>query len=181
MVVELRLSGRFPTFASAAFARVIMAGTVVWSLATLIAVCMLGCGGSEFRFGNSRRLPNLSGKWNVTANSTAMSQQFQGIADLAQVNHGLQGTLTNLFTYCAASATLGGVLSPNRAFDATAVNSYGVAAVLQEAVGPGSAPQAIQFLGSASADGTHMSGVYTADAGSCTAGDSGTWVANKLD
>ena len=153
----------------------------VWCFAILVAVFMLGCGGSEYRFGNSRRLPNLSGKWNVTATSIQMSQQFQGVANLAQGNNGLQGTMTNLFTYCAASATVGGVLTPVSGFNAASVNSYSVDAMLQEDVSSGSAPQAIELIGSASADGTHMSGVYQASAGSCTTGDSGTWVANKTD
>ena len=156
-----------------------MAQIRVWLFAILLAIFMLGCGGSEYRFGNSRTLPNLSGTWSISANSTQTSQQFQGTANVAQTNNGVQGTLQGLFSYCAPSATLGGTLDPIQPFDSTSVNSYNVNVVLQEAVGENSAPQAIQLVGSASADGTHMSGTYTATAGSCTTGDTGTWTANK--
>jgi hypothetical protein len=148
-------------------------------VAIIMALFMLGCGGSEYRFGNSRTLPNLSGDWTFDATSTTTSQQFHGTASFAQTNNGVQGTVTNLFTFCASAATLGGVLNPVQPFDPTSVNSYKVDIVLQEKVPSGSAPQAIELLGSASADGKHMSGVYSAESGACTTGDSGTWVANK--
>jgi len=148
--------------------------------AILLTMALVGCGGSEYRFGNGRTLPNLSGQWNFSATSIDKSQQYQGTANFAQSNGGVQGTVSNLFTYCAASATLGGALTPyNTTFDATSVYSYSVDIVLQENVPTGSSAQAIELLGTASADGTHMSGTYKAYPGSCTTGEDGTWQANK--
>ena len=51
--------------------------------------------------------------------------------------------------------------------------------VLQESVGTESAPQAIELIGTASADGARMSDTYQAFAGSCKSGDYGTWQENK--
>ena len=71
-----------------------MAQTRTWVFAVLLAVFMVACGGSEYRFGNSRTLPNLSGQWNVIATSQTISQQFVGGANLAQTNLGLQGNVS---------------------------------------------------------------------------------------
>jgi len=155
-----------------------MAQKLVWCVALLLAVCMLGCGGSEYRFGNARRLPNLSGQWTFTATSQTMSQQFQGNASLAQTNLGLQGNLNLLFDYCAPTATVGGVLVAVQPFDDSSVNSYTLSLKLQENVAGGGL-QEVDLTGSASADGTKMSGTYTAPAGNCTIGDSGVWTAAK--
>jgi hypothetical protein len=155
-----------------------MVNKSVWFVALLLAVSMLGCGGSEYRFGNSRRLPNLSGNWNFTATSQTMSQQFHGTASFAQANLGLQGTVNLLFDYCAPKATLSGVLTPTDPFDSFSVTSYSLSLVLQENVTEGGS-QEVDLDGSASADGTKMSGTYTAPAGSCTAGDTGVWTATK--
>jgi len=137
-----------------------------WFVAMILAIFMVGCGGSEYRFGNNRTLPNLSGQWHISATSIDKSQQYQGTANFAQTNTGVQGTVNDLFTYCAPSATLGGALDPVSPFDSTSLNSYAVDVVLQEDVPTGANPQSIELSGSASADGTHMSGVYTAHSGS---------------
>ena len=150
-------------------------------IAGVLAMLLAGCGGSEYRFGNNRTLPNLSGKWNVSATSNATSQQYAGTANLAQTNMALQGSFALLFTYCADSATATGLLDPNTTFTPTSLTSYGVTITLQESVGSNSGPQSAILKGSASADGTHMSGTYTVPAGSCTTGDNGVWTANKAD
>jgi|SRR6516162_2640352 len=62
-----------------------------WYIALILTVCMVGCGGSEYRFGNNRTLPNLSGQWSLTATSQATSQQFQGTANVAQTNLDCRG------------------------------------------------------------------------------------------
>ena len=155
-----------------------MVQKLVRGVALLLTVCMVGCGGSEYRFGNDRRLPNLSGMWNFTATSQTMSQQYQGAANLAQTNLGLQGIVNLLFDYCAPSATAGGSLTPNPSFDSSSVTSYDVQITLQENVAGGGTQQ-VNLTGSASADGTRMSGTYTVPAGSCTTGDTGTWTAEK--
>ena len=155
-----------------------MAQTRVWFVAMILAVCMLGCGGSEYRFGNTRTLPNLSGQWAVTATSQTMSQQFQGTANVAQTNLALQGSVSNLFDYCAPTATISGTLDGTQPLDPNAVTSYALTLTMQENL-TGGGTQMITLTGSASADGTHMSGTYTALAGLCTTGDTGVWTANK--
>lgn len=150
-----------------------------WALgiALFFVVGMIGCGGSEYRFGNARTLPNLSGSWTFTAQSQTMPQQFQGTAEVAQSNLGLQGSVNNLFVYCAPNANLSAVMTPTQPFVSTSVTSYSLVVTLQENVT--GRPQTIVLQGSSSADGTHMSGTYTAYAGGCTNGDSGAWTANK--
>lgn len=150
-----------------------------WSLALISILTMAGCGGSEYRFGNQRRLPSLTGDWIITASSQTMSQQFQGTGNFSQANLGLQGTVNLLFDYCAPTSTLGGSLTPTDPFDSNSVTAYSVSATVQENVVGGQ--QAINLLGSASADGNSMSGTYTASAGTCTTGDSGVWSASKGD
>jgi|SRR6516162_5404983 hypothetical protein len=112
-----------------------------WYIALILTVCMVGCGGSEYRFGNNRTLPNLSGQWSLTATSQATSQQFQGTANVAQTNLGLQGTVNNLFDYCAPAATLGGSLQPTQPFIPASVTSYQLTLTLQESVSENSGPQ----------------------------------------
>jgi hypothetical protein len=156
-----------------------MAQVRICFFALLLAICMVGCGGSEYRFGNSRTLPNLSGQWAFTATSQTMSQQYQGTANVAQSDLGLQGIVKLLFNYCAPSATVSGLLEANPSFSSTSVTSYGIAITLQENVAQNSGPQEIDLTGTVSADGTKMSGTYTAPVGSCTSGDTGVWTANK--
>lgn len=159
-----------------------MAQKSVWFFALLLAMGMIGCGGNhtEGRFGNPRKLPGLSGTWNFTATSQTMSQKFQGTASIAQTNYAVQGTVNLLFDYCAPTATISGVLTPTDPFDSSSLTSYSpVNLTLQENVTGGDAPQQVNLTGSASADGSQMSGTYTAPAGGCTAGDTGVWTAAK--
>jgi len=156
-----------------------MSQKVIGLIGLFLAMCMIGCGGSEYRFGNARTLPNLSGQWKIIATSQTMAQQFLGTANLAQTNLGMQGTVSQLFVYCAGSATASAELVPNSAINPSSVVSYGVTMTLQEGVSSASGPQQINLVGTASADGQKMSGTYSAPAGSCTAGDMGVWTANK--
>jgi hypothetical protein len=59
------------------------------------------------------------------------------------------------------------------------VTSYPLTLTLRESVTGGAGPHEITLIGSASADGTHMSHTYFAPAGSCTTGDNGVWTATK--
>lgn len=157
-----------------------MAQKSVWFVALLLAMGMIGCGNhTEGRFGNPRELPGLSGTWNFTATSQTMSQQFQGTASIYQANYAVQGTVNLLFDYCAPSATVSGTLVPTQPFDSASLTSYAVDLVLQENVTGDAAPQEVDLTGSASADGSQMSGTYTAPAGGCTDGDIGVWSAHK--
>ena len=143
-----------------------------------IVMILIGCGGSEYRFGNQKNLPNLSGQWNYSATSQVMSQQYHGSGNLAQANLGVQGNIDLLFSFCAPSATVSGVLTATQPFDTSSMTSYSLTIVLQENVS-GGGTQEVDLTGSASADGTKMSGTYSAPAGACTTGDSGVWSASK--
>ena len=147
-------------------------------LALLVLVSIAGCGGSEYRFNNQRSLPNLTGHYNFSATSQTMSQQYQGTAEVSQSNLAVQGSVTELFNYCAPSATVSGSLTPVDDFNPTSVVSYTVNLVLQENV-VGGGTQEVDLTGTASANGDHWSGTYTAPPGSCTTGDSGVWSADR--
>lgn len=155
-----------------------MAQVRVWTFAILLAVCMAGCGGSEYRFGNTRTLPNLSGQWNFSATSQTMSQQYQGTGNFAQTNLGLQGSVNLLNNVCEPTANLSGSLVATPAFNATSLTSYSVSITLQGNVS-GGGTQEIILSGSASADGTKMSGTYTVPEGVCSSADAGAWTASK--
>lgn len=152
--------------------------SVVFLPVPLLLLALMGCGGSEYRFGNQKPLPNLSGQWTFSATSQTMSQQFHGTGSIAQSNLALQGSVSTLFNYCAPSANISGTLTATQPFDTTSTTSYTLTMVMQEQVADGGV-QEVDLEGSASADGTRMSGTYTASGGSCTTGDSGVWSASK--
>ena len=155
-----------------------MARIGTWGFAILIAFCLAGCGGSEYRFGNSRRLPSLTGNWRFTAVSGTTYTQYQGTSSLNQTNLDLQGTVNSLFPACAPTALTDIPLSPASPFDSSSVISYTFASgTMQENVSDGQ--QLVTLTGSASADGNAMSGTYFVQSGTCSDGETGTWSASK--
>lgn len=155
-----------------------MAQMRAWSFAILLAFCMVGCGGSEYRFGNSRRLPSLTGNWRFTAVSGITYTQYQGTASLGQTNLDLQGTVNSLFPACAPTALTDVPLEPTSPFDSNSVTSYTfTSGTMQENVSDGQ--QLVTLTGSAAADGNSMSGTYALQSGTCSDGETGTWSASK--
>jgi len=146
----------------------------------LLSLVLLGCGGSEYRFGNQPREQYVTGQWVFQANSTTMAHQYQGTATLSQVNLGISGTVNLLFDYCAPSAQISGQLSNGLVpgIPPDLGQSADVTLTLQENVASGGA-QEVDLSGSAASNGNSMSGTYTAPPGSCTTGDVGNWTAYK--
>ncbi len=158
------------TFRSLLLLAIVLCGTIVLG----------SCGGSEYKFGNQRRLPSLTGNWSINAISGTTSAQYQGTANLGQTNLDLSGTVTGLFTYCGATGLLDAPLSAAAGFNSESVTSYTISgATLQENVTVGGT-QLVTLTGSASADGGSMSGSYIVPPGSCSSGDTGTWSASKM-
>jgi hypothetical protein len=143
----------------------------------LLCALLAGCGGSEYRFGNQRTLPNLSGHWTFKLVSGTSYAQYQGTADLTQTNLDLQGTANAIFPSCASTALVDIPLTPTPGFNSNSVVSYTLTGTMQEDVSSGK--QLVSLSGSASADGNGMSGSYTLQPGACSNGETGTWAASK--
>lgn len=122
----------------------------------LISVFCVGCGSSK------NTSSNLTGNWQITANSTAFGLTATGSGALQQNGSAITGQITLSGTPCATSATLSGT-------------SSGTAVTLQLQEGS----QPVNLTGTTNPGFTSMSGGYTAPSGGCTNGDFGTWTATK--
>jgi len=132
-----------------------MVQKIMWCVTLLFAVCALGCGGSS-----SNSQINIAGNWSFSSQSSLVV--VTGSGTIQQNGNALSGQVTLNGTPCATSATLTGTISGNT------VNFQ-----LQEG------SQAVSFTGTVTANGTGISGTYTAPIGGCTNGDSGNWAATK--
>jgi len=147
----------------------------------IFCLILLGCSGSEYRFGNSPREQSLSGQWLFQATSNVTTQQFQGTATLGQVNLGINGSMgTMFFGSCAPTSTVSGLLSgalvPGAVQPGPPVS---VALQLQGNVSAGGT-QEVDLTGSAATDANSMSGTYTVPIGPCASmSDAGVWTAYK--
>ena len=129
---------------------------LIWCVVLLLAVCAVGCGGSS----GSNQI-DIAGSWSFSSQSSLV--MVSGNATMQQSGNALSGQVTLNGTPCATSATLTGTISGSM------VNFQ-----LQEG------SQAVSFTGTVTANGTGVSGTYTAPTGGCTNGDSGSWAATKI-
>jgi hypothetical protein len=154
----------------------------VWFFALLLAVLMVGCGGSEYRFGNSQSSTpsNLSGQWTFTASSTTTSAKYNGTGSVQQTNTAIFGSINLLFDFCAPTASITGMVGSTAPTEpGIPSSSTAIAMFLQENVSLGGS-QTATLYGTVTIDGKRMSGTYDLAPGACSLyGESGVWAANK--
>jgi len=121
---------------------------------------LAGCGGGGSN--STSPPPTMNGTWTFTAKSTVFGLTVTGTGTILQTGNSLSGTLALVGSPCATSAALTG------SANGTSLNFQIV-----------ETGQAVGFVGNATADFSSASGTYSAQAGGCTDGDSGTWTATK--
>jgi hypothetical protein len=122
--------------------------------AVLLSAILVGCGGS------SSPTINLSGTWQLSAQSQTFNTAVTGTAIIQQSGSTLSGTVGLTGSPCASTAALKGSLSGSTMIFTLTEGS-----------------QAVNFQGNVS--GTTISGTYAAPVGGCTNGDTGTWSATQ--
>ncbi len=109
-------------------------------------------------------VPNVAGKWSVSATSAIYPLSFQAAVPVSQSGGSISGQATFSGSPCAQSGAMSGTVSTNGSVTFT-LNENG---------------QIVSFSGKVGADGHSANGTYTAPAGGCTNGDSGVWSATGL-
>lgn len=128
---------------------------------------LLGCGNSAMSSGSGggpgSGAPTFdaTGKWQITTQSQS-GTTGGATATIQQNNGSITGSLTNIEPPCAATASFTGNVSLNKI--SFTVDESG---------------QSVSFTGATTGTGT-LSGTYTAAAGGCTNGASGTWTAKPI-
>jgi hypothetical protein len=118
-------------------------------------VLILACGSSAPK--------TVNGPWQFTLTSTASpGVSFTGSTTLGPSGIGIAGTVSFTNNPCATSGLLAGAISgPNVLFQIT------------------EGDQVLSLTGTVDSSYTAMSGTYTATAGGCTNGDTGSWIATS--
>jgi hypothetical protein len=121
----------------------------------IVLIFINACGGSSS--------PSFYGPWQFTFTSTTAfpGTVFTGSTTLGQGGTGIVGTVTFTNNPCATSALLSGVIT-------------GTTVSLQISEGG----QVLNLSGTINSADSSMSGTYTATAGGCTNGDTGSWSAS---
>jgi len=129
-------------------------------LCALLALCISflpACGGG----GSSAPTGPVSGTWTFQANSSVFGV-FVGFADLTQTGSDVKGSITFSDNPCFTTADLTGTVSGGNFTVQIQQNG-----------------EMLNLTGTFNADFTSVTGNYTSPVNACTAGDHGTWAANR--
>ena len=129
-------------------------------VALLLSALMCGC--SNGSSSPSASPINMAGNWQVSATSSKFGTQSRGSGTLAQSGSNISGSLSLTGTPCATSASVSGTLNGQSLN--LSLNENG---------------QIVTLTGTVAADGNSASGSYSAPAGGCTNGDTGTWTGTR--
>jgi hypothetical protein len=124
---------------------------------TFLLLVLAGCGG-----GGSTPQLNIAGNWQLTATSSKFGDQYEASGTFAQNGSQLSGSLDITGDPCASVAAFSGTLQGDP-----------LNVMLDENT------QEVTYMGTVTSDGNSASGSYTAPAGGCTNGDTGTWAGTR--
>jgi hypothetical protein len=123
--------------------------------ACLLSFVLLGCGNYN---NSSSQSSNVAGNWTITATSTKFGDMITATGMLTQSTYAISGSFNLVGDPCANTASVSGTIT-----------GASISLVLNEA------GQDVTFTGTLTNGGSSASGTYTAVAGGCTSGDTGTW------
>ena len=132
-----------------------------------LAVILVSCGGTNSANrdgGGGDALFALQDNWQITMSSMSGTKGSAGGVFQENFHDGtVSGVLGNINPPCASNGALSGSIQQNTVN--FSLNESGLVIVYSGTIGEGA---------------KSMSGTYTAPAGNCTIGDSGTWTANRI-
>lgn len=124
------------------------------AIPTALILFLFGCGSGN----NSSSVVNIAGNWSFTGNSTKFGDQFTATGAIVQTGSSVSGALTLEDDPCATTASFSGSVSGSNL--SVQLNEGG---------------QEVSYTGTITDNGSAAGGTYTAPAGGCTGGDTGTW------
>jgi hypothetical protein len=128
-----------------------------------LLVASIGCGSSTGLTQQVSQTINVAGIWQIATRSSVSGVTGSASGSLSQTATSISGQIALAGTPCATSAALTGTVSGTTL--SVSINENG---------------QVVTLSGTVAGDGNSASGTYSAPAGGCTNGDSGTWSGNRL-